>query len=269
MWNRRINTSIALIFVLSLFGSIVEGDSVEISPLNSPADLDLSGNIIYAINFGNNGNPNVGGIVFSEDQEYPAITLDVLGEGPATGWGPYPGTGYSGLDQLMNGLAYRWENPPLQISIDVGGLIMGKSYFLQMIGYEPDNNNRNIDIIVEDEEIVTGLNPIIQQGGVVGQGGLVIKYEFIAGDPILNILMLSHENACATSGFILTEIPEPATVFTDYGSGTTIELAVGKGIWQLNWGQGPWTWSDSTGQPLLDPNVSGLLDIHATAPADV
>lgn len=85
MWNRRINTSIALIFVLSLFGSVVEGGSVEISPLNSPADLDLSGNIIYAINFGNNGNPNVGGIVFSEDQDYPDITLDVLGEGSATG----------------------------------------------------------------------------------------------------------------------------------------------------------------------------------------
>ena len=57
--------------------------------------------------------------------------------------------------------------------------------------------------------------------------------------------------------------------FADYGSGTTIELAVGKGIWQLNWGQGPWTWSESTGEPLLDPNVTGLLDLHATAPADV
>ena len=57
--------------------------------------------------------------------------------------------------------------------------------------------------------------------------------------------------------------------FADYGSGTTIELLAGKGIWQLNWGQGPWTWSDSTGLPLLDPNVSALLDLHTTAPADV
>lgn len=66
-----------------------------------------------------------------------------------------------------------------------------------------------------------------------------------------------------------TNSAEDPNSFTDYGSGTTIELAVGKGIWQLNWGQGPWTWSDSTSQHLLDPNVSGLLDIHATAPADV
>lgn len=57
--------------------------------------------------------------------------------------------------------------------------------------------------------------------------------------------------------------------FSDHGSGTTIELAVGKGIWQLNWGQGPWTWSEVTGSCLLDSNVSGILDIHTTAPADV
>jgi hypothetical protein len=60
-----------------------------------------------------------------------------------------------------------------------------------------------------------------------------------------------------------------STVFADYGSGTTIELSVGKGIWQLNWGQGPWTWSQSTDQPLLGPNVTGILDLHTTGPADV
>jgi len=61
----------------------------------------------------------------------------------------------------------------------------------------------------------------------------------------------------------------PADAFADYGSGTTIELAVGKGVWQLNWGQGPWIWSDSTDEPLLNSNVSGILDLHTTAPADV
>ncbi len=64
MWNKRINISVVLILVLSSIGSVVEGSSVEISPLNSPADLDLSGNIVYAINFGNNGNPTVGGVYF-------------------------------------------------------------------------------------------------------------------------------------------------------------------------------------------------------------
>jgi len=66
----------------------------------------------------------------------------------------------------------------------------------------------------------------------------------------------------------MTNAADPIS-FSDHGSGTTIELAVGKGIWQLNWGQGPWTWSESTASPLLDPNVSGILDLHTTAPADV
>ncbi|MCL5280178.1 MAG: hypothetical protein M1376_09760 [Planctomycetes bacterium] len=58
--------------------------------------------------------------------------------------------------------------------------------------------------------------------------------------------------------------------FADYGSGTTIELVSGKGTWQINWGQGPWTWSDvTTASPLLGSNVSGILAIQTTAPAKI
>ena len=193
MWNKRTQTSMAFIIVILSAWSFVQADTIEIKAVNSPADLDLSGNIVYAINFGNNGNPNVGGIVFYEYEEFSSITLDAMGEGPSTWWGPYPETGDDGLNQLLDGLAYRYgDDLPLQISIDVDGVITGKSYLLQLIAYEPENRSRNIDIIVENEEIVTGSNPIINQGGVVGQGGFVIEYEFIAGDPTLNIRLLSH-----------------------------------------------------------------------------
>jgi hypothetical protein len=57
--------------------------------------------------------------------------------------------------------------------------------------------------------------------------------------------------------------------FADYGSGTTIELVSGKGTWQLNWGQGPWTWSNNEGAPLLSSNVSSVLALQTTAPAKV
>lgn len=266
MCQRKAKSSTAVIFLLVVLGNLAVAGGVQISPVNTAEDLDLSGDIVYAVNFGNNGNPEVGGIVFSQDQECPAITLHVQGEGPATWWGPYPGTGDAGLDELLNGLAYRYDTPPLEISIDAGGLTVGRSYVLQIIGYEPESHSRNIDIIVEDEEIVTGLDPIIEQGGFVGKGGLVIKYQFVARDSVLNIRMLSHINACAISGFILSTQP---IAFADYASGTTIELVTGRGVWQLNWGQGPWTWSNGTGDSLLGPNVSGLLDLHATAPADV
>lgn len=196
-----------------LLSCITTEGSVIVQQLNSPADLDLSGNIIYAINFGNNGNPNVGGIVFSQDEDYSAITLDVLGEALASGFGSLAGTGYAGLDRLLNGLAYRFaDTTPIEMSVNAGGLISGTPYLLQIIGYEPSNDSRNIDFIVENSQIISGYNPIAEQGGVRGQGGSVIKYEFIAGDTTLNIRMLSHENAVALSGFMLTEIPEPATV---------------------------------------------------------
>ena len=70
--------------------------------------------IVYAINFGDNGRPNIDGIVFSQDEEHPTITLDALTEALSTGWGPSPSTGDAGLDQLLNGQACRWGNTPLQ-----------------------------------------------------------------------------------------------------------------------------------------------------------
>ena len=47
-------------------------------------------------------------------------------------------------------------------------------------------------------------------------------------------------------------------------------MVSGKGTWQINWGQGPWTWSDNTtALPLLGANVSSILALQTTAPAKV
>ncbi len=201
------------IFLLSCIAA--EG-SVIIQQLNSPADLDLSGNIIYAINFGNNGNPNVGGVVFSQDEDYSAITHSVFMEEAVTANIPYgstpPQTGDVGLTQLLDGMAYTYSTPPHEISIDVEGLFTGTPYLLQFINYEMYNVARNIDTIVEDIVIVTGLNPLAEQGGVVGQGGFVTKYEFMATDTVLNIQFMPHPIGAGINGFVLTEVPEPATL---------------------------------------------------------
>jgi len=142
---------------------------------------------------------------------------------------------------------------------------VGQSYLLQVLSYEPQAS-RSFDFIVEDEVIVSNFDPFAQQGYTSGRGGYLIKYEFVANDPILNISVLSHLNACGLSGFILTVLPSG---FVDYGSGTTTQLFAGGATWQLNWGQGPWTWCDSTGQSLLDSNVSAVLDLRTTASADI
>lgn len=202
MWKRRISVCAVLILVLSLTGNLVEGDVVEVSQLNNPSDLDLSGEIVYAVNFGNNGNPNVGGFSFSQDEDYPNLIHDAS-EGPSTWWGPYPGTDDDGLNQLLNGLVYKY--PAATISIDAGGLSIGMQYLLQIVGYEPETHGERIlDFIVEDEQIITGYNTLEVQGGVVGEGGAVIKYTFLATDPILNILVVPYDNAPGISGLILT-----------------------------------------------------------------
>ena len=213
--------SLALGMILSVYGTAARGGAT-VQQLNSAADLDLSGDIVYAINFGDNGSPTVGGVVFSQDEDYASITLDALDEGPAIWFGQPAATADAGLNRLMNGFAFRYGTYyPLEISVNVGGLVIGRLYLLQIIGYEPDSQSRDIDIIVEDNEFITGLNPIVEQGGVVGQGGLVMKDEFIAGDPILNIRMLSHYNALALSGFILTEIAVPPLTITGAASRKT------------------------------------------------
>jgi hypothetical protein len=264
MWKKVVGLSAGCILVLAVGRSLGQSPGVEISQVNTRADLDLSGNVIYAINFGSNGKPVVGNVVFSQDQEHPAIRLTAEGEGPATWFGAAPGTGDSGLNQLLGGMAYR-DLSPTEILVDVQGLVVGGSYRLQLIAYEPANTSRIVDITVDNEQIVAGLNPLAAQGGVVGKGGFVVKYTFALGHPILNIRVVSRTNAAGLCGMILTQLSVP-TAFADYGSGTTTELVSGKGTWQLNWGQGPWTWcNNGTAEPLLNSSVSGILTLQATA----
>ncbi len=270
MNRKMVGFGVGMILVLAVPGSLAQAPDVEVSALNSAADLDLSGKIVYAINFGDNGSPTVGGIFFSEHEECPAITVNASGglqEVLAQSWGPAPGTNDAGLDSLLNGMGASWT-PPCEITIDTTGLVLHKSYLLQIIGYESQNHGRRIDITVCDERIVTGLNPLAAQGGAPGKGGYVIKYRLTLNDPVLSIRVLSqNDDACGLSGLILSEIPNP--LFADYGSGTTTELVSGKGTWQINWGQGPWTWTDNAGEPLLGSNASSVLALHTTAPAKV
>ena len=110
MFSRNVKKSLILLGTILLIGSLAEGNDVEILSLNSPADLDFSGDILYAVNFGDNGNPIVGDFLFLEDEEFPSITLIAEGEGPATWWGPSPGTGDANLNQLLNWFVRRWRN---------------------------------------------------------------------------------------------------------------------------------------------------------------
>ena len=94
---------------------------------------------------------------------------------------------------------------------------------------------------------------------VAVRGGGIARYD---AQGLMTDFSLYYDNIT-----MMTQIT--ASSFADYGSGTTTDLFAGGAVWQLNWGQGPWTWSDSTDQPLLDPNVSAVLDLLTTAAADI
>lgn len=72
------------------------------------------------------------------------------------------------------------------------------------------------------------------------------------------------------AGGVLTPCAAAEPVpFADYGSGATLELVAGNCTWQINWGQGPWTWSANEGEPILGSNVSGVWALRTTAAATV
>ena len=231
MRRRGTGLAVVLAVVLVLLAGRTEGGTATIVPLNEAADLDLSGTVVYAVNFGDDGSPVVGGIDFSQDEALGDVALYAEGEGPATAWGDYPATGDDALDKLLNGMAYSLEQSPNVIQINMSGLTAGKRYLFQLIAYEPTGDPREIDMVVENETVLTGINPVDLLGGVIGQGGLIIEYEFIAGDSVLNVRVVS-EDACAVSAALLQAITVLGATAPDPEDGATDVFADGLLGWK-------------------------------------
>ncbi len=111
MCKTMVGLGACLILMLAVPGSLAQDPDVEVSPVNTAADLDLSGEVIYAINFGNSGNPTFGDLVFSQDQDFPGqVTLACTAEDPVvpSWYGVNPNTGDPNLDLLLGSGA--WTN---------------------------------------------------------------------------------------------------------------------------------------------------------------
>jgi hypothetical protein len=213
MCKARLASSGVLVLALASLAGLARGGEVVTSPLNTAGDLDLSGRVVYAINFGNNGNPQFGDFVFSQDQDYPHVTLSVTAEGVGSKWeGVNANTGDPQLDMLLGGLVWTNNGPgDCTTAIAAGGLTVGIEYQLQLIFYDPDaHHGRTVRIVVEGETIIDDYNMSAAQGGVSGKGGSVVKYVFTAGDPILNIgvtpIWDDGSLASGVSGLILTAL---------------------------------------------------------------
>ena len=224
MWRGEIGLIVVSAAVLALCGGRADGGGATIALLNDGAGLEFSGTVVYAASFGDDGGCVVNGISFSDDENLAEVTLLAEGEGPATVWGDYPATGDNGLDKLLNGMAYSLEQSPNVIQINMSGLTVGQLYLFQVIAYEPTGDERDISMIVENETVLTGVNPIDLLGGVVGQSGLLLKYEFVAADSVLNVRIVS-DDACAISAALLGAISVSGATAPDPEDGATEVMA--------------------------------------------
>jgi hypothetical protein len=113
MNKKIVGFGMVLTLVLAVPGSLAQAADVEVSALNTAADLDLSGKILYAINFGNTGDVKLGGITFHDDSHYPNVACVKTMELVITSWpgGIYPNTGDTELDRLLGGMIARNDGP--------------------------------------------------------------------------------------------------------------------------------------------------------------
>jgi hypothetical protein len=220
----KTNVKILLGIMVTFWGSIVYG-SLEISQVNEQADIDHSGNILYAVNFGT-GEIQLSGITFYSPASYAGLTYVKTDEGSVLDWLDtyptlvYPNTGDSDLDSLLGGIIYKTNTPTSpdgSTYVNAPGLEIGHLYQLQIIDYEPfpPPVSRVVDFIVEDTTIASNIETLSLQGGVVGNGGFNLTYSLTATDTVLNfaITPVNNVNTATTglSAFVLSEIPEPTT----------------------------------------------------------
>jgi hypothetical protein len=154
--SKKTHLSVVAALLLSWFGSPLEAGLIS-SPVNKPSDLDRSGDVKYAINFGNNGAITVGGtFTFRQDQDYPSVSLIATGEMVIPSWfGVLPSTGYPNLDLLLGSGAYTNNGPgSCTTSISLGQMQIGTAYTLQLIFYESTGHSRPQNIVVENKMII-------------------------------------------------------------------------------------------------------------------
>ena len=169
-----------------------------ISQFMSAADLDFTGEFLYAVNAGGLGEDDfgdpltIGDATFLDGTNAGQPDLDDIGlrinvANEAATWYQDPDYGDTieddNLEQIMRSI--RWNVPPgLTIDLDVEA---GESYKLQML-FAEEAWDRGFDIFMEDEEVVSDFIIHRAQDGMANrQVGVVYTREFVAGDDEWNI----------------------------------------------------------------------------------
>jgi Bacterial TSP3 repeat len=196
-----------------------------ISEITGPADLDLAGDIRYAVRF-NGPDMTVNGVTFVSDNPPPA-GFSSVGTQNVVNWQTKPEFGSTPDDEALEEIYsdIRWTNaavdPPLQATMDV---TVGLQYRLQILFYgNHAGDRRGWDIQVDNVDAVDNITSLgVDAGGGVPlyspNIGLVYTYDFTASNSQVNVSMgqlfgvgpeQPDQNAI-WSGIILERISAPA-----------------------------------------------------------
>lgn len=145
-------------------------------------DLDLEGDVLYALNIG--GTPvNVGGVDFTSEDDTAGVNFFAVNHMPA--WDPAIASGDAGLDEILNSM--RWtevsDDPPsvdLEVAVDPG------CYQVTLI-FAEKCCERGFDVFINGELVADDFSPDAIQGGPDQRGvlGSFLKVQMVVnGDQI-------------------------------------------------------------------------------------
>ncbi|MEX2214490.1 MAG: PEP-CTERM sorting domain-containing protein [Phycisphaeraceae bacterium] len=205
-----------------------------VSQFTGPGGLDLSGNMVYAVNFSND-DPDlvVNGVTFLHDRQViPGATF--TGPNQVTPWQTKPEYGATtddnNLEQIMHDI--RWANAGAgQILAANLNVTTGNHYKLQVLISGNHSESRVWDITIDGQQAVDEITSLGLTGTPYNVGSSTVwTYQFKAPDSQINILMGNFFGANdggdrnpIWQGLTLEElpIPEPAT-FALVGLGATV-----------------------------------------------
>lgn len=169
------------------------------------SEVDLTGEMVYAINFSANDGPRVvNGVTFTPDTALPP-GVTTVGPNNVTPWQTKPNFGSTPDDDAFEGIFedIRWANsttasPNLEAHLDV---TPGDLYKLQVLFYENKAGNRRWDIQVEGTtsvDEITSNGPTDAGGAVPGyqsNAAVLFSQVLVAGDTTLDVVMGNLDGA--------------------------------------------------------------------------
>jgi hypothetical protein len=214
----------AVAFAASIVLPLESANAVPLMTITSPAQLDFSGDFVYAVNFAGSGSNTIGDATFTNVSSAGAGApggVSVSGFNQDLPWGGATNLGATPaantLESVMSTIIWSSGLNPGLINAAV---TVGTAYKLQLLFSEGCCDNRHFDVKAEGTQLAEIAGTLV--GGSIWQTsttqGYALTWDFVATDNQLNIEFLRHnpgDTNYLVSGFTLertSRVPEPASI---------------------------------------------------------